>query len=382
MIGNVTCISLNVRSDYLTCKQMLPSVMLRLTMWLVGLASVTFNIAVICSRLFVGMKSTLQIVLILNLAVSDFLMGIDMLILSSADIYYGNFFPSFSASWIESTMCKIAAVLSTLSSEASVILVTLIGFDRYLGVRYPLGVHTGLGKTRTRICIFMCWLISLIISLIPVITDKYIPDFYDVSEVCVGLPIVRRRVTVEKDAFIPVKTFDIQPEYVFVRNNESASHFLFNSFSVGKYWRLESTSTVQDIYYHISVISGFRVANFLSIAVFIGFNMTCFIALAVLYIRVFQIASDSFKAIQSTAKTQEIRMALKMSVVVLMDFLCWVPLPLLCLFVQCGAFRVGPVFYSWTVSLILPINSCLNPFLYTLAVVLLNRQTKKRESRL
>ena len=382
MVGNVTCFSLNVRSDYLTCKQMLPSVMLRLTMWLVGLASVIFNIGVICSRLYVGMKSTLQSVLIMNLAVSDFLMGVDMLILSSADIYYGNFFPSFSASWIESSICKIAAVLSTLSSEASVILVTLIGFDRYLGVRYPLGGHTGLGKTRTRICVFMCWLVSMMISLIPVITDKYIPEFYDVSEVCVGLPIVKRRVTVEKDAFFPVKTFDIQPEYVFVRNNESASHFLFNSFSVGKYWRLESTSTVQDIYYHISVISGFRVANFLSITVFIGFNMTCFMALAVFYIRVFQIASGSSKAIQSTAKTQEIRMALKMSVVVLTDFLCWVPLALLCLFVQCGAFTVGPIFYSWTVGLILPINSCLNPFLYTLAVVLLNRQTKKRKSAL
>ena len=301
------------------------------------------------------------------------ILGIDMLILSSADIYYHNFFPSFSASWIDSSMCKVAAVLSTLSSEASVILVTLIGFDRYLGVRYPLSVHTGLGTTRTRICIFTCWLVSMTFSLIPVITDKYIPGLYDVSEVCVGLPIVKRRVTVEKDAFIPVKTFDIQTEYVYVMNNESRGI----SYNFGKYWRLESTSTIQDIYYKISEVSGFKVANFLSITVFIGFNMTCFIALAVLYIRVFQVASGSSKTIQSTAKSQEMRMALKMSAVVLTDFLCWIPLALLCLFVQCGAFTVGPGFYSWTVGLILPINSCLNPFLYTSAVVLLNRQTKQ-----
>ena len=286
--NDVTCISLNFRSDYLTCKRMLPSVMLRLTMWLVGLASVLFNVAVICRRLYVGMKSTLQSVLILNLAVSDFLMGVDMLILSSADFYYYNFFPSFSASWIQSFMCKIAAVLSTLSSEASVALVTLIGFDRYFNIcsRYPLGVHAGLGKTRTRICVFMCWLISVIMALIPVIIDTYIPGFFEVSEVCVALPIVKRKETVEKDAFIPVKTFVFQREYVYVMSNSSV--YLY-SYNTGKYWRLESASTKQDIYYKISEVSGLKVASFLSIIIFIGFNITCFIALSVFYIRVFQL---------------------------------------------------------------------------------------------
>ena len=374
MTGNVTCISLSVRSEYLTCQRMLRSVMLRLTMWFVGLASVTFNIGVICSRLFVGMKSTMQTVLILNLAVSDFLMGIDMLILSSADFYYHNMFPSFSASWIKTPTCKIAATLSTLSSEASVILVALISLDRYLGIRYPLGVHKGLGKTRTRICVFLCWLISMIISLIPVIVDTYVPGFYDISEVCVGLPIVKRKMTVEKDAFIPLKTFAIEPEYHYIMNNGSGSYHMFN---VGKYWRLESVSVIQDTYYKISAVSGFKVASVLSIIVFVGFNLTCFIALPVFYIRVFQIASGSSKTVQSTAKSQEIRMAVKMSVVVLTDFFCWVPLALVCLFVQCGAFTVGPEFYSWTVGLILPINSCLNPFLYTVAVILQNRRTKK-----
>ena len=377
MTGNVTCISVNVRSDYLTCKRMLRSVMLRLTMWIVGLASVTFNVGVICSRLFVGMKNTLQSVLILNLAVSDFLMGIDMLILSAADFYYHNLFLSFSASWIESFICKVAATLSTLSSEASVILVALISLDRYLGIRYPLSVHRGLGKTRTRVCVFMCWLISVIISLIPVIIDQYNPEFYDISEVCVGLPIVKRKVSVEKDAFIPVKTFDFQPGYVYVTTNVSSSLY---SIIAGRYWHLESVSTIQNIYYKISEVSGFKVASILSIIVFIGFNLACFIALAVFYIRIFQVASGSSRGIQSTAKIQEIRMAWKMSAVVLTDFLCWVPLALICLFVQCGAFSVGPEFYSWTVGLILPINSCLNPFLYTLAIILLDRQKQGKRT--
>ena len=376
MADNVTCISVNFRSDYLTCKRMLRSVMLRLTMWLVGLVAVTFNVGAMCSRLFVGMKNTLQSVLILNLAISDLMMGIDMLILSSADWYYHNLFPSFSANWIESSTCKITAVLSTLSSEASVILVALIDLDRYLGVRYPFSVHKGLGKTRTRICVFICWLISVCISLMPVILDEYIPGFYEISEVCVGLPIVKRRVAVEKDAFIPVKTFAFQPEYVYVHNKTLTSQY---SINIDKYWRLESSKPIQNVYYKISQVTGFEVASILSIIIFIGFNLTCFIALAGFYVKVFQVASGSSNAIRSTAEGREIRMALKMSIVVLTDFFCWVPLAMVCLFVQCGVFSVGPEFYSWTVGLILPINSCLNPFLYTLAVVLMNARTKKEK---
>ena len=377
MGGDVICISVNVRSDFLTCKRMLPSVVLRFTMWLVGSGAVTFNFGVICSRLFLGMKNTLQSTLVLNLTLSDFLMGIDILILLSADFYYHNYFPNFSASWIESSMCKIAAALSTLSSEVSVILVVLIGFDRYLGVRYPLSVHKGLGKTRTRLCVIICWLISMVISLIPVVVDKYAPGFYDISEVCVGLPIVKRKVTIDKDEFIPVKTFAIQHEYVYVTNN--GSHRAHYSYYVGGYWRLASVSTIQKIYYRISEVSGFKLAKPLSMVVFIGFNLTCFAALAVVYTRIFVVASNSGIAIQSTKKNQEMRMALKMSVVVLTDFLCWVPLAFVCLFVQCGIFSVGPELYSWTVGLILPINSCLNPFLYTLAVVLVNRSKKPRK---
>ena len=77
-------------------------------------------------------------------------------------------------------------------------------------------------------------------------------------------------------------------------------------------------------------------------------------------------ASTSSKSVQSSAKRNEMKMAFKMSSVVLTDFFCWVPLSLLCVLVQCGVFAVGPETYVWIAGLILPINSSLNPFLYTL----------------
>ena len=99
---------------------------------------------------------------------------------------------------------------------------------------------------------------------------------------------------------------------------------------------------------------------------FIGFNLTCFKALAVFYIRAFQVKANS----------REIRMNVKMSVVVLTNLLCWVPLALICLFVPS---LFGPEFYSLTMGLILPTNYCFYPFLNTLVIFSLGRQKREKE---
>ena len=131
-------------------------------------------------------------------------------------------------------------------------------------------------------------------------------------------------------------------------------------------WRLFSSSIIQDIPYMTLEVTGYELASYISIIIFIGFNLTCYISIAAFYIQIFQLASNSSKSVQSSAKQNEMKMAIKMSSVVLTGFFCRVPLSILCVLVQCGVFTVGPETYVWIVGLILPINSSLNPFLYTL----------------
>jgi len=42
---------------------------------------------------------------------------------------------------------------------------------------------------------------------------------------------------------------------------------------------------------------------------------------------------------------------------------------------------VDPVIYAWTVAFILPINSAVNPFLYTLMEIISNYRDKKRKGK-
>ncbi len=298
-------------------------------------------------------------------------MGVSMLTLTSADSYYGDYFPSFSIEWIGGPLCELAAILSTISSEASVFLIVVIGMDRYLGVKYPLGIHKGLGTTRVRILVSVCWLISLIISVGSIILKWYVPGSYDISEVCIGLPMVKRAVTVDKTEI--ATTVRRHYEILYDANSDGDIYDVDSLNETRGAWVLVANSYNYYTNYKVSEVSCYNLASYLSIIVFIGLNCLCFVVVPIFYVNIFQIANYSSSSIQSTAKSNELRMAMKMSAVVLTDFLCWVPLAFVCLLVQCGAFTVGPEMYVWTIGFILSINSALNPFLYTLAAIISDR---------
>ena len=63
-------------------------------------------------------------------------------------------------------------------------------------------------------------------------------------------------------------------------------------------------------------------------------------------------------------------MAIKMGLIVLTDMMCWLPIIILSILVQTGRHTVTPHTYTWIVTFVLPINSAINPFLYTLATAI------------
>ena len=44
---------------------------------------------------------------------------------------------------------------------------------------------------------FLCWLLAISITGIPVLVESYFPGLYKISEVCVGLPLVKNVVAVK-----------------------------------------------------------------------------------------------------------------------------------------------------------------------------------------
>lgn len=372
------CISKKARPEYLTCKRMLANTGLRISMFLLGLSAIVCNVVTFCVRVKEKDRNKVQTILILNLSLSDFLMGINMTLLAAADVYYANYFPSYSESWRKGYVCKIAGMLSILSSEASVFFITLISIDRMLGIKYPFS-DRHLGSKSAKICAVLIWLFSLMLSVIPIALSGFVRGVLDISEVCVGIPMLRRSYLNTTRNFIEINflSFTAEPTY-----DSSLLIVLLRGTVAQSGIRINQHTSEQTISYDVSKVTGSYPASYFSIIVFIGINLICFIVIACCYIQIFRSAKKTAKeASRNQGLLEQIRMAKKMFLIVFTDFCTWVPLCLVCVLAQCGLIIVPPEVYAWTVAFILPINSSINPFLYTLSEVIVDHLEKRRKEK-
>ena len=351
-LNQLNCSSESPPSPFILCKRLIPYPNLRVVVWIVSIATIVGNTFVSFTRCRQKTKSRfyVQDLLITNLSLSDLMMGIYLLILLSVDLHFNKYFPSRSESWRHSALCTVAGGLSILSSEASVFIITLVSIDRFICVTYPYSA-TRLRAASVKWVVLSIWLVAFLISVTSQLIPLFSPEFYDVSEICVGLPI--SRINIYEST---IKLFDLQERFGIAEAG------------------FENRQVVE------TKLIGSEPSMFFSIAVFTGLNLMCFLIVAFCYTSVFVTATRSSRRSGLTKEMdREIRMAFKMAGIVLTDFFCWVVLGILAILVQTKVVTISPEAYAWIATFILPINSCMNPFLYTLYSLIADYR-QRRES--
>ena len=326
-------------SQYLTCKRLLPYNILRIALWFVCTFAIIGNVCVLYTKYKQQQQrgDKVQRFLITNLSISVFFMGVYLVILLSTDLHYTDYFPTYSEIWRRSVLCRLAGSLSALSSEASAFFITLLTLNRFVGVKYTFSTFR-FGTKSVRLLVILSWLVALNISICSFVLSQNDSDIYAVSEVCVGLPISRKPLHTSNDTLMRSSV-----------------------------WSSEETFSEQ-------VYTGSKAAMFFSIGIFTGLNLICFCIVGCCYLAIFiHVRQTTKKSGRSHRSNEEIKMATKMSLIVLTDFGCWVPIGVLSILVQTGAVEVDPEAYAWIATFVLPINSSINPFLYILASFLSNR---------
>ena len=71
------------------------------------------------------------------------------------------------------------------------------------------------------------------------------------------------------------------------------------------------------------------------------------------------------------------RLTRKIIAIVATDFVCVFPLIVLGILVQLRLIELPASVYAWSVTVVLPINSAINPYLYTIAEIIVNKRKKK-----
>ncbi|XP_060557599.1 G-protein coupled receptor GRL101-like [Ruditapes philippinarum] len=124
---------LPTKDEFSSCEDLMRVSALQTMLWLIGLCALLGNILSVIYRLIFD-KERLRLgygIFVTNLAVADFLMGVYLMIIAVADAVFRKRYIFMDDYWRNSVWCTFAGVLSTLSSEASVMFLCLITIENF-----------------------------------------------------------------------------------------------------------------------------------------------------------------------------------------------------------------------------------------------------------
>ncbi|XP_067635997.1 relaxin receptor 2 [Eurosta solidaginis] len=110
-----------------------------------------------------------------------------------------------------------------------------------------------------------------------------------------------------------------------------------------------------------------------SALLFILINTVSLIFISNSYLRMLHAIRDSGGGMRSTLSGRENVVAKRFAVIVITDCACWFPIIVVKVAALSG-FQISPALYAWLAVLVLPVNSALNPILYTLTTAAFKQQ--------
>ncbi|XP_051013289.1 relaxin receptor 1 [Acomys russatus] len=284
-------------------EDLLASTIQRVFVWVVSAVTCFGNIFVVCMRPHIRSENKTLAMSIISLCCADCLMGVYLFVIGVFDLKFRGEYNKHAQLWMESGHCQFTGSLAVLSTEVSVLLLTFLTLEKYICIVYPFRCLRP-RKCRTIAVLVFIWIFGFVVAFAPLSNKSFFKNYYGTNGVCFPL-------------------------------------------------------TSEDM--------GTTGAQIYSVVVFLGINVVAFIII------VFSYGSMFYSVHQSTLTATEIQTQVKREMIlakrfffiVFTDALCWIPIFIL-KFLSLLQVEIPDTITSWVVIFILPINSTLNPIIYTL----------------
>ncbi|XP_078486268.1 uncharacterized protein LOC113474958 [Ciona intestinalis] len=370
--------------------EMIANPILSAIFWCMGVVSIFGNSLVIVTTIKRQVKakapsSTAQINawFITNLAVSDLLMGVYLLSISIQGAIFSGRYCYHDLEWRSGTLCSLMGATAVLATEASVFMMTIMTTHRLVSVMRPFALRNTyfclclinwrawdkLWRASPKVCkkiarapAILCslaigWAVACVLAFTPLIK---LPSGYFVLSVW-----YRNRF---------YKTDEVSKDLIFKLVNRVGSNSENNWLSAVE--RLRTTFELYEVkgeigYYGETSVCMPRLfvnrgeATWEYSTSIITTNFILFIYILISYIVIYRkgTAMGSEKRAAANKKLQGRIMRL-----VFTDFCCWMPICVMT-FASLSGIRIDKVVYAVTAGFLLPINSAVNPLIYTNVVV-------------
>ncbi|XP_029066087.1 relaxin receptor 2 isoform X2 [Monodon monoceros] len=284
-------------------EDLLANNILRIFVWVIAFITCFGNLFVIGMRSFIKAENMTHATSIKILCCADCLMGVYLFFVGFFDLKYRGQYQKYALVWMESSQCRLLGFLAMLSTEVSVLLLTYLTLEKFLAVVFPFS-NIRPGKRQTSVILIGIWIVGFLIAVIPFWKEDYFGNFYGKNGVCFPL------------------------------------------------------------YYDQTEDIG---SKGYSLGIFLGVNSLAFLIIVFSYTIMFcSIQRTALQTSEARSNTgREAAVANRFFFIVISDAICWIPvfvIKILSLF----RLEIPETITSWVVIFFLPVNSALNPILYTL----------------
>uniref|UniRef100_H2Z7C7 G-protein coupled receptors family 1 profile domain-containing protein n=1 Tax=Ciona savignyi TaxID=51511 RepID=H2Z7C7_CIOSA len=345
--------------------ELIANPVLRAFVWIMAFMAIAGNLATVSCSLRANH------LLVLNLALSDLIMGIYLLLLGSAGAFYSGVYCANKLYWLSSTLCDVMGVMVVTSSEMSVLTMVMLTALRLYAVLNPFYSST---RPQIKVVIFFIaatWFFSLFLSLLPLSVglqgifvgsavmqdnpffDNVVVDFQTTKNLAEKLYVFDRKHI--DSSSVNIEEASSWKDYLSVT---IAPYIPFTNICIHRYYSANSVC-IPNLFV-TSTVPAWGFTFFLMIL-----NLSSFLFVFIAYIAIY-IKSSRTKLVKRTSKGFVRTSALEKKIVRLIasDFCCWVPVSVIG-FISIGGIPVPDIAYVVSAAVLLPINSALNPLFYS-----------------
>uniref|UniRef100_A0A3P9JNN1 Relaxin family peptide receptor 2a n=1 Tax=Oryzias latipes TaxID=8090 RepID=A0A3P9JNN1_ORYLA len=294
-------------------EDLLANMVLRVSVWVMAFITCFGNLLVIGMRSLIRAENNLHAVCIKVLCCADCLMGVYLFFVGVFDVKFRGQYNRNALQWMESVECRTIGFLAMLSSEVSVLLLTYLTLEKFLVIVFPFS-NLRPGKLQTVVILSSIWLMGFIIAAVPLMNEEIFGNYYGRNGVCFPLHSDRQEKPTAK------------------------------GYSTG---------------------------------IFLGLNLVAFLVITMSYSSMFyNIYKTGINATDLRSRLhKDVAVANRFFFIVFSDALCWIPIFLVKVLSLLEVEIPGTI-SSWVVIFVLPINSALNPILYTLTTSFFREQVE------
>ncbi|XP_070839935.1 relaxin receptor 2a isoform X4 [Chaetodon trifascialis] len=294
-------------------EDLLANMVLRVSVWVMAFITCFGNLLVIGMRSLIRAENNLHAACIKVLCCADCLMGVYLFFVGVFDVKFRGQYNRNALLWMESMECRTIGFLAMLSSEVSVLLLTYLTLEKFLVIVFPFS-NLRPSKLQTGVVLASIWLLGFIIAAVPLMNEDVFGNYYGRNGVCFPLHSDRQEKPIAK------------------------------GYSTG---------------------------------IFLGLNLLAFLVIVFSYSSMFySIYKTGINATDLRSRLhRDVAVANRFFFIVFSDALCWIPIFLVKVLSLLEVEIPGTI-SSWVVIFILPINSALNPILYTLTTSFFREQVE------